>query len=77
MSEKLEKAKIVIRENYEHAEFGIFDCGNLVGDSMGTLYDDGDLVVLICREYGYFEVFGLTDEEFSELAEFYGKGCIA
>ncbi len=71
MNNKLEIAKKVIKENYADAECGIFDCQNLVGDSMTTIYDEDGLQIDICYGYCYFEVFGLTDEEFAELEEYY------
>lgn len=70
---KLEKAKEIIMENYNDAEYGIFDCRNIVGDTMTTVYEDDGLQVDICYHWGYFEVFGLTDEEFTELETFYGQ----
>ena len=68
---KMKKIKKVIKEYYKDANCGIYDCRNLVGDSMETIYDDGDVQIDICYYWSYFEVFGLTDEEFEELAEYY------
>lgn len=70
---KLEKAKEIIMENYNDADCGIFDCRNIVGDHMTTVYADEELQVDICYHWNYFEVFGLTDEEFTELETFYGQ----
>ena len=70
MNGKLEIAKNIIKKNYEDAQCGIFDCRNIVGDSMTTIYDEDGLQIDICYRYSYFEVFGLTDEEFQEL-----EGC--
>jgi hypothetical protein len=71
MNDKLEIAKKVIKENYKDADCGIFDCRNLVGDSMTTIYDEDGLQIDICYWYSYFEVFGLTDKEFEELEKYY------
>lgn len=71
MKDKLEIAKSVIKENYKDADCGIFDCRNLVGDSMSTIYDEDGLQIDICYRYSYFEVFGLTDNEFAELEKYY------
>ena len=68
---KLEIAQKIIEENYLAAQCGIFDCRNYVGDHMNTLYDDGELQIDICHSWEYFEVFGLTAEDFKELARFY------
>lgn len=67
----LEKAKHIIRKNIKDATCGIFNCRNTVGDHMETLYPDNDLVIDICYDWAYFEVFGLTEEEFIELEEYY------
>ena len=68
---KLEKAKEIIKESLESAKYGIFNSRNIVGDEMFTVYNQDGLVIDICYRYGYFEVFGLSDEEFHELCEFY------
>ena len=40
---------------------------------MQSLYDDGELQIDICYHYSYFEVFGLSYEEFRELELFYNE----
>lgn len=70
---KLEKVKNIVCEHYDEAEHGIFDNRNWAGDPMDTLYEDDELTVDICREYSYFEVFGLTNEEFKELEKYYNS----
>lgn len=70
---KLEIAKHIIEENINDADCGIYDCRNLVGDEMDTLYEDTEITIDICYGWAYFEVFGLTDEEFSELQDFYSE----
>lgn len=67
----LEKAKQVIKEHYNEANCGLFDCRNTVGDPMITIYKNYGLMIDICYYYSYFEVFGLSDDEFKELAKFY------
>lgn len=68
---KLEKAKEIIEKNFSSARCGLFGTRNWVGDPMYTVYDDGELVVDICFRYEYFEVFGLSEEEFEVLYDFY------
>ena len=68
---KLDKAKEVIKHYYNEARCGIFNTRNLISDPMETLYEGSDVTIDICRLYEYFEVFGLSDEEFSELERFY------
>lgn len=71
--DKLEIAKRVIKENIEDARCGIFDTRNLVGDTMETLYASNDLIIDICYFWKYFEVFGLTEEEFEILERYYSS----
>lgn len=68
---KLETAKDIVKKNFDDARCGIFDTRNWVGDLMTTIYADGELTIDICYDYEYFEVFGLTDEEFEELSDYY------
>ena len=71
MTKAVEKVKEVIENNIEDALGGIFDCRNTVVDPMETIYDEAGVRIERCREYEYFEVFGLTNEEFSEVESFY------
>ena len=71
MKTKLEIAKQIIKEHYHAAECGIFDCRGWSADPMDTLYDDGELKIDICYDWEYFEVFGLSNSDFTELARFY------
>lgn len=68
---KLEKAKEIIKENIEDARHGIFDSRNTAGDYMSNLYSDSELQIDICYSYGYYEVFGLSYDEFKELEDYY------
>ena len=70
---KLDIAKKVIRENTHEAMYGIFDCRNFLGDPMFNIYNEGGLVIDICYDYEYFEVFGLSDVDFSVLREYYDQ----
>lgn len=69
----LEIAKKIITENIDSADCGIFNCRNLVGDHMSTIYNENHLMIDICYNWSYFEVFGLTECEFAELEEYYEK----
>ena len=68
---KLEKAKEIIKEHFKDADCGIFDNRNWVGDWMTNIYNDNGLAIDICYGWSYFEVFGLSDEEFTELCKYY------
>lgn len=72
-TDKLKIAKKIIEENFEDAKYGIFGSRNIVGDVMYNVYDKDGLTIDICYGYGYFEVFGLTDEEFEKLEEYYKR----
>ena len=67
----LEKAKAIIKENFEDADCGIFDNRNWTGDPMEMLYKGDGLRIDICMRYSYFEVFGLSEDEFEKLEEYY------
>ena len=68
---KLERAKEIIAKYYDVAKHGIFDVPSLVNDERETIYCEDGLTILICYLWGYFEVYGLSDEEFEELSEYY------
>ena len=72
---KLEKAKEVIKEHIKDATYGIFDCRNIAGDHMTNIYSENGLDIDICYGYAYFEVFGLTDDEFAQLETYYNECC--
>ena len=38
---------------------------------MDTIYSDDEILIEVCHYWGYFEVFGLSEEEFEELKEYY------
>ena len=71
----LDIAKMIIKQNVEYASGGIFHTRNVCGDQMEPLflgvYIDKGVRIDICRDYGYFEVFGLSEEDFAELKKFY------
>ena len=71
MTDKLEKAKQIIDQYYDRARHGIFDCIGCFGDDMYTIYSSDGLVIDICYDYEYFEVFGLSKDEFLELEKYY------
>ena len=68
---KLNIAKTIIEQNYEDADCGIFNTPNTMGDPMITIYRGNELIINICYYYSYFEVFGLSKDEFNELEKFY------
>lgn len=73
MANNLEIAKKIIKKHFNEAGGGIFNCRNFLGDSMENLYNKGGLTIDICHYYGYFEVFGLSNDEFKELEKYYER----
>ena len=49
----------------------MFNTRNVVGDTMHTIYDKDGITVDICYDWGYIEIFGLTDAEFETVANLY------
>jgi hypothetical protein len=68
-----EKVKRVIVDNFDQADAGLFFSRNTEGDSMSTLFEENEVIVDICYDYGYYEVFGLTESEKKELKDLYKK----
>ena len=73
MCNKLENAKQIIDKYCKYARCGIFNCNNWIGDDTYTIYSSDGLVIDICYDHEYFEVFGLSDEEFAELKNYYNS----
>lgn len=71
--EEFERVKELIKDNYEDGCCGLYNCKNLVGDYMHTLFDGKYFRLDVCYEHSYFEVFGTNDDEFQELEKFYMK----
>ena len=67
----LTEIKQVIKRYYPKAQCGIYDTRNTVEDKMETIYQKDDIIVDICKEWEYFEVFGLTKEEMREVCDYY------
>lgn len=73
----LEPIKKIIKDNIENGDCGIYNTRSLAGDSMTNLYNENGVQIDICEDYAYFEIFGLTDEEFEEIENFYESiGCL-
>ena len=50
-----------------------FNSRNIIGDPMENIYYKDRIAVDYCYGYDYFEVFGLSNEEFSSLKEYFDK----
>lgn len=68
---EFKKLKELIKKNYKDADCGLYNTRNTTGDTMHLLYKNGDIRLEICYYWEYFEVFGLSEEEFKLLENFY------
>lgn len=71
MNGRIEAVKEIIKKNINDAMCGIFCSRNIMGDFMAEIYNRDGVKVDICYGYSYFEIFGLSYEEFEEVEEFY------
>lgn len=69
----LDIAKEVIKIHFQQAMYGIFNSRNWVGDEMFNIYANDELQIDICYSYEYFEVFGLSSEDFESLSKYYSS----
>lgn len=67
----LDIAKLIIKDRFHLADCGLFNSRNTIGDPMVNIYRGERLIIDICYEQGYFEVFGLTKKEFNKLSKYY------
>lgn len=66
---KVEKVISFFKKNPKYlVDCGIFRTRNTGGDSMETIYSEDDVVIDYCYEYDYLEIFGLSRDEFEEVA---------
>ena len=66
--DKLEKLVNFLKEKFPDG-IQMFDTRNWVGDEMTTIYEDSDITVDYAVDYGYIEIFGLTDDSFERVME--------
>lgn len=69
--EEFKKVKQIIKNLYPQASLGIFNTRNWCGDLTINIFSGEHFKVDICYQYEYFEVFGTTDEEWTELERLY------
>ena len=67
----IEKIKNVLKEHILEGSCGIFNCRSWTPDLKCTLFNEDGVIVDICHEYDYFEILGLTNDEFKVIAEDY------
>ena len=51
----------------EVPEIQAFNTSNIAGDPMELIYIDGDVEVWHCKQWGYIEIFGLSQSQFNNL----------
>lgn len=74
MMTKVNEIAKIIKNNFNIAPFGCFFSRNVIDDEMETIYiKSGQYTIDICRGYGYFEIFGLTDAEQIAIKKYYKK----
>ena len=49
----------------------MFNTRNTVGDYVYTVFHEGDIIVDLAPDYGYIEIFGLTQDEFDTISNLY------
>lgn len=61
--------------NFLHENFKdgvqMFNTRNILGDFMYTVFHEGDIIVDYAPDYGYIEIFGLSQSEFDAVANLY------
>ena len=68
---RLDFVKNTIETHIDDASHGLFFTRNFAGDSMTHIDKQFGIDIEICYEYGYFEIFGLTDYEQKVIESFY------
>lgn len=69
----IREVKEVIKKNKRDFGCGIFNTRSLVGDPVETIWKKDGVVIDVCYGYEYFEIFGLTAEEFTEVEKYYER----
>jgi hypothetical protein len=68
MTERLQKLiTFLVDSGYRNTQ--TFTTRNWVGDEMDTIYFADGIQVDYCYKYEYLEIFGVTDDEWVELAK--------
>lgn len=68
---ELNEVKELIKKHYDSANGGIFYTRNIVGDTMETIFKGEYFTLDICYYWGYYELFGCTEDEEKEVSKYY------
>lgn len=71
MTERVQKAIDWVKTHEDDAPTygGVFDTKGIIGDRMYSVYAQDNIMIDVCYDYGYIEVFGMTDDEFAEFRD--------
>lgn len=61
----IERLKAFLQK--EVPEIQAFNTPNIAGDPMEQIYKDGEVEVWHCKQWGYIEIFGLSQSQFNGL----------
>lgn len=69
--EELKEVKELIKKHYDIADGGMFFTRNIAGDTMETIFKGEYFTLDMCYFWGYYELFGCTEDEEKEVAIYY------
>lgn len=71
MTERVQRAIDWVKAHEDDAPTwgGVFDTKGIAGDRMYSVYARDNINIDACYDWGYIEVFGMTDEEFAEFRD--------
>ena len=68
---ELKEVKEFIKKHYASADGGMFFTRNIAGDTMETIFKGEYFTLDVCWHWGYYELFGCTEDEEKEVTEYY------
>lgn len=70
MNDKLQKALAFLQEFFKDEQsVQTFDCRNIAGDEMQTIYEEDGITIDFAYKYSYIEIFGLSEVEYNALLD--------
>lgn len=71
-TKRVQEAFEAIKSEVTSDNCQFFKTRNIVGDKMETIYEKDGITIDICYDWDYFEVFGMTNEEFIDFKRLFG-----